>query len=68
MNLAHVFIVCVMHCCTQVLAPDKVWDKQDQQALQSTQQHCRDEGKCLIKLKKVEQGIYTAICGKDNNE
>ncbi len=61
------FIACAIHCCTQVMAPDSVWDDQDKQALLSAQIHCREEHKCLIKFKKVEQSIYTAVCGKDNN-
>ncbi len=65
--MATIFIQCLIHCCTQVMAPDSVWDRQDKDALQSASVHCREEDKCLTKFRKVEQGIYTAICGKENN-
>lgn len=65
--MATLMLTCVLHCCTLVLAPDRKWTDQDKGALSSAQQHCRDEGKCLVKLKKVEEGLYTATCGKENN-
>lgn len=64
-----IFITCVLHCCTQVLSPTIEWTQQDKKALNTAQVHCRVEkpSKCLIKFKKVEEAIYTAICGKENN-
>lgn len=66
--MALIFIACVMHCCTQVTSPDKVWDDHDQQALDMARKGCYSRDKqCLVKLRKVEESIYTAICGKENN-
>lgn len=64
------FITCIMMCCTQVLIPDKVWTKKDQQVLNVGRQHCRDtysKSPCLIKLKRVEESVYSALCGANNN-
>jgi len=65
--VATLFITCVLHCCTRVIAPFSDWTTQDREALQSARTHCRAESECLTRFKKVESGIYTAICGKDNN-
>lgn len=66
-----IFISCLMHCCTQVLAPTTDWDDQDRAAMDTARKHCsapeRKYNKCLVKFKKVEQSIYTAICGAENN-
>lgn len=59
------FTTCVLACCTAVTTPDKTWSLQDQQALDKARETCdKDDGKCLIKFKKVEQSIYAAICGR----
>ncbi len=62
-----IFISCILHCCTQVMTPDLTWLEKDNHVLQVTRQHCADQGKCLVKLKKVEEAVYTAVCGKANN-
>jgi hypothetical protein len=49
------------------MAPTDAWVKQDQVALSTARHHCQQESKCLITFQKVEEGIYAAMCGKDNN-
>lgn len=65
--MATLFITCMLHCCTRVLTPNSQWTDQDNKALQLAQQHCQQENKCLITFKKVEEGVYSAICGQENN-
>lgn len=62
------FITCIMACCTHVLAPD--WNKIDDVNLDHARTRCREmykESRCLVKFTKVEERVYRAICGKDNN-
>lgn len=64
------FISCVLFCCTWVTSPTEEWNKRDDLALRSAKKRCREiykESKCLIKFKKVEENIYRATCGKENN-
>lgn len=65
--MSYIFITCIMHCCTQVQNPTPEWTDHDQRAMISAQEHCRNENECLVKFKKVEEGLYTAICGQPNN-
>ncbi len=68
--MSTIFVTCLLHCCTRVLAPNDQWDEQDANALRSAKVHCYTEKKpnnCLIRFKKVEQGVYTAVCGEENN-
>lgn len=65
------FITCVMMCCTQVLIPDKVWTDKDQKTLDAARLHCRQaygRSPCLVKFKRVEESVYSALCGANNNE
>lgn len=65
-----VLIKCIMVCCTQILIPDKIFTKQDQATLDRARFVCREQYKnspCLVKLKRVEDSVYSAICGKNNN-
>jgi hypothetical protein len=62
--MATLFITCVLHCCTEVQAPDSRWDDHDKAALKTAQEHCYNEGKCLIRFKKVEESIYDATAEK----
>jgi hypothetical protein len=65
--LAELFITCILHCCTQVQTPNGIWNEQDREALRQARNHCADESECLTKFTKAEDGIYTAICGEENN-
>lgn len=68
--MATLFITCVLHCCTQVMAPSPDWTDHDKAALGTARNTCRrdyPQSSCLVKFKRVEESVYTAICGKENN-
>jgi len=64
------FVTCVMYCCTQVLTPVLVWTDEDKSNLSHARQRCPiiySESPCLTKFTKVEDKVYQAICGRNNN-
>jgi hypothetical protein len=68
--MSTLFLICVMHCCTKVMAPDSNWVDRDYQALHGAQNNCKQEYKespCLVEFKRVEENVYRALCGKENN-
>lgn len=68
--MALIFITCVMHCCTQVMLAAPEWDKKDNVYLEAAQLRCREiypKSPCLTKFIKMEEQVFRAVCGKENN-
>lgn len=65
--MSMIFITCILHCCTQVRTPQREWTDQDKKTLDTAREHCYKEKECLIKFRKIEDSVYEAICGRDNN-
>ncbi len=65
-----IFITCVLHCCTRVMLAAPEWDKKDNIQLQGAQARCHElykQSPCLTTFTKMEDNVFRAICGKDNN-
>jgi hypothetical protein len=62
-----IVVICLLHCCTTITSPTKEWNENDQRTLKTAQNYCKKKGECLISLKKVEESVFTALCGKENN-
>jgi hypothetical protein len=69
-----VFTVLTAFSCpkTDVVNKTTEWNKQDQIALETAKNRCGQlflNAPCLKMFRKVEEGIYTALCGagKDAN-
>lgn len=51
---------------TKIVNPGGFWDDQDEQALSVAKKRCGQiyqNSPCLTTFKKIEEGVYTAICG-----
>ena len=69
-----VFVALTAISCpiTQVVNKTGEWNQQDRAALATAKKHCGTmylESPCLKMFRKVENGVYTALCGagKDAN-
>lgn len=65
------FVDCVLHCCTFVLTQQLQWLPEDIDNLTRARMRCPQIYKnspCLTKFTKVEERVYRAICGRNNNE
>lgn len=69
------FIQCVVHCCTRVMTKPN-WVDDDYKALRVAQTNCKElaatdkiykGSSCLVEFLKVEDRMFRATCGKDNN-
>lgn len=52
---------------TKVINQTKEWNAKDQQTKAFAEDRCKDIYKgfpCLIQFKKVEEGVYSVLCGK----
>jgi hypothetical protein len=61
------FYAVLIFCpATRIVNPSGDWNDQDQKALTAAQNTCKiayNDSPCLKTFKKVEEGVYTAICG-----
>lgn len=52
---------------TKLINETKEWTKKDQQTMDFAKDRCKDVYKgnpCLVQFKKVEEGVYSALCGQ----
>lgn len=61
-------VVSVLSCPnTTIVNKSGDWTTQDRQAFASANQHCKEiypDSPCLKEFRKMEEGIYEAICGE----
>jgi hypothetical protein len=67
MIAANVLMATLIGCpTTQVLNNTEEWNAQDKQALKTATYSCSvqyDNSPCLKMFKKIEEGVYQALCG-----
>jgi hypothetical protein len=67
MIAANIITVVLIGCpTTQVLNNTDEWNAQDKQALKTAEISCGvqyDNSPCLKMFKKIEEGVYQALCG-----
>lgn len=67
--MIHLFMSCLLTCCTIVSSFEHQWTDDDKEALKTARGRCKElfkESPCLTKFKKMEPETYRATCGKNN--